>query len=128
MAMESYKREQQALQQQQQQQEQQLQMLQLSAAIVSQATSVVTTSASNAASFIPGAQVPGLSTDDAAANASQTGDDNVSPSMIPVQMMIKPGVSRIICYNLKLHLLLFKKKKKSFFSVHQLYFHNSKNS
>lgn len=83
MAMESYKREQQALQQQQQQ------LLQTVSLPLALPSNVVTTNASTAA--LP--PTSALGTDDAVANTSQAGDDNGPPSILPVQMMIKPGVS-----------------------------------
>ncbi|XP_037821631.1 potassium voltage-gated channel protein Shab isoform X4 [Lucilia sericata] len=90
MAMESYKREQQALQQQQQQQQQQL--LQSASPALALPSNAISTNAPNSAALIPAPQTTsGLVSDDAAANTSQAGDDNAPTSIIPVQMMIKPG-------------------------------------
>ncbi|XP_065359060.1 potassium voltage-gated channel protein Shab isoform X5 [Calliphora vicina] len=87
MAMESYKREQQALQQQQQQQ-----LLQTASPALTLPSNVVTTNAPSSAALLPAPpQASALGSDDAAANTSQAGDDNGLPSIIPVQMMIKPG-------------------------------------
>ncbi|KNC22502.1 Potassium voltage-gated channel protein Shab [Lucilia cuprina] len=88
MAMESYKREQQALQQQQQQQ----QLLQSISPALALPSNAISTNAPSSAGLIPAPQTTsGLVSDDAAANTSQAGDDNAPTSIIPVQMMIKPG-------------------------------------
>ncbi|KAM7357784.1 potassium voltage-gated channel protein Shab-like isoform 2-T13 [Cochliomyia hominivorax] len=86
MAMESYKREQQALQQQQQQQL----LKSPSPAMAALSSNAVPTNAPSTAALLPSAQHIS-ETDDAAANTLQAGDDNGQTSVIPVQMMIKPG-------------------------------------
>ncbi|KAL9904624.1 potassium voltage-gated channel protein Shab-like isoform 4-T6 [Glossina fuscipes fuscipes] len=98
MAMESYKREQQALQQQQQQQHPQQQLQQQQQLeedtkkslliIASSAESAITTSA-------PSVPLTGPDETNAIATAtSQAVDANAPPSVLPIQMMIKPGILR----------------------------------
>ncbi|XP_073839707.1 potassium voltage-gated channel shaker cognate b isoform X2 [Musca autumnalis] len=91
MAMESYRREQQALQQQQQQEQ-----LAQSTALAITASNTITTSNSGPSAANNQTQQQSSNAGDEAtgsnAQASGGGDDeNGPPSMLPVQMMIKPG-------------------------------------
>ncbi|XP_075163847.1 potassium voltage-gated channel shaker cognate b isoform X4 [Haematobia irritans] len=93
MAMESYRREQQALQLQQQQQQEQMAQI-VSSALVPVSNSITTTlpnanTPQQQQHHLPSAADEGMSTNVSAAMAGA--DENGPPSVLPVQMMIKPG-------------------------------------
>lgn len=104
MAMESYRREQQALQQQQQQD----QLGQTLSSDQAMASNALTTTNAPSGSSQPQQQQATTAGEESTAPNTQTasGDADGPPSELPVQMMIKPGVSfmsslemSVVCHN-----------------------------